>query len=81
MLMKYHKPTKQNDEPYGTIWNANLEVGTELWIQIGEPDVEWVRLGDLYEKTYLKSPDSQNIMVAEMLIGLGHVGSMLDIGI
>ncbi len=61
MLMKYHRPTSINKEPFFMIWHANLESGIELWVQ-GSTDIEhpdWQRLGDVYEKTYLEKYHKQ----------------------
>ncbi len=72
MEMKYFRPTSQNKEDHGYVWHANLELGHELWVQIGrdKESPEWKRLGEMYEHAYIHAPFSQHVMIQALLLGL-----------
>lgn len=46
--------------PYGTRWIADLESGTQLWIQTSRKpnNPKWVRMGEFLESSYLNNPDA-----------------------
>jgi hypothetical protein len=80
MIEKIVSPSKQSEEPFGTVWAANLEEGMKIWIQASEDQANpnWKRLGDLYEQAYMKAPDSQDIMIEALLFGLKYQGAPKD---
>lgn len=45
--------------PYGTRWIADLESGTQLWIQTSRKseNPKWVRMGEFLESFCLSNPD------------------------
>ena len=55
--------------PYGTRWIADLESGTQLWIQTSrKPDnPKWVRMGEFLETFYLHNMDSFDETLKTML--------------
>lgn len=54
MIKKMHTaPTNLCHEPYLTEWHADLEEGIQIWVQAGIEGTNWVRLGDLFERSVL----------------------------
>ncbi len=68
MLMKYSRPTKYDKEPSGSLWHADMESGIEMWIQCGESEPDWKRIGDIYEKYFITFPDQQEVMGTTMMM-------------
>lgn len=60
MEKKLHVPTNLFSlAPYGTQWIADMENGTQLWIQTSQDQKhpKWVRMGEFLETFCLNNPD------------------------
>lgn len=57
----YNRPTKYDIAPFGQIWLAELEDGSERWIQLSmeENGALWSKLGDFLEDNIFEEEISQ----------------------
>lgn len=62
IIRKIIAPTKQCHEDYLTIWVADLEKGSEIYLQTSKETEkpEWQRLGNLFEEMILEQEFQDN---------------------
>lgn len=62
LIKKIVAPTKHCSEPYLTVWIADKDEGTQIWIQtssdISAP--QWERYGNLFEQMWLEDNNELN---------------------
>lgn len=54
MEKQYRRPNSLDKNEFGSIWDADMESGLEVWVQSSNEidNPKWVRLGELFEKNY-----------------------------
>lgn len=56
-IRKYTAPTNVSSfEPYGTVWIAEKDNGSKVWVQTSEDETkpQWVRAGDIVENYFIR---------------------------